>query len=56
MLLVTVCRLVLLLLCWIDDFDSTLECGGTGTLSAYGEVERAFVLKGGQIEVTAASF
>ena len=38
------------------EFDSTLECGGTGTLSAYGEVERAFLLKGGQIEVTAASF
>ena len=38
------------------EFDSTLECGGTGTLSAYGEVERAFLLKGGQIQVTAASF
>lgn len=38
------------------EFDSTLECGGSAVLSAYGEVERAFLLKNGKIEVSSASF
>ena len=38
------------------EFDSTLECGGYGTLSAYGEVERAFLMKNGRVEVTSSSF
>jgi hypothetical protein len=45
-----------LILDW--EYDSTYDpsFSGSATLSAYGEVERGFVLKGGQIAVTAASF